>query len=266
MDQQKMMNVFRLLCLEAGDIIMKIYESNNFGIDLKSDNSPVTLADRAADEHISNGIRNEFGDIQLITEEQTLTHCKASDSFIIVDPLDGTKEFINRNGDFTINIAYVENGVPILGVVYAPAKKRLFYTDIKGGSVEEEPPYNFLKPGKVRKLNLRVPDNNKLTMVASKSHRNNDTNKYISQYKVSKLKGAGSSLKFCLLAAGEADIYPRLGRTMEWDTAAGHAVLRNAGGHVVKFEDHQPLIYGKPSYENPFFIAYIPGVKLKGSK
>jgi 3'-phosphoadenosine 5'-phosphosulfate (PAPS) 3'-phosphatase len=189
MDQQKMMNVFRLLCLEAGDIIMKIYESNNFGIDLKSDNSPVTLADRAADEHISNGIRNEFGHIQLITEEQTLTHCKASDSFIIVDPLDGTK-----------------------------------------------------------------------------SHRNNDTNNYISQYKVSKLKGAGSSLKFCLLAAGEADIYPRLGRTMEWDTAAGHAVLRNAGGHVVKFGDHQPLIYGKPSYENPFFIAYIPGVKLKGSK
>ena len=266
MDQQKMMNVFRLLCLEAGDIIMKIYESNHFGIDIKSDNSPVTLADRAADEHISNGIRNEFGDIQLITEEQTLTHCKASDSFIIVDPLDGTKEFINRNGDFTINIAYVENGVPILGVVYAPAKKRLFYTDIKGGSVEEEPPYNFLKLGKVKKLNLRVPDNNKLTMVASKSHRNNDTNNYISQYKVSKLKGAGSSLKFCLLAAGEADIYPRLGRTMEWDTAAGHAVLRNAGGHVVKFGDHQPLIYGKPSYENPFFIAYIPGVKLKGSK
>ena len=266
MDQQKMMNVFRLLCLEAGDIIMKIYESNNFGIDLKSDNSPVTLADRAADEHISNGIRNEFGHIQLITEEQTLTHCKASDSFIIVDPLDGTKEFINRNGDFTINIAYVENGVPILGVVYAPAKKRLFYTDIKGGSVEEEPPYNFLKPGKVRQLNLRVPDNNKLTMVASKSHRNNDTNNYISQYKVSKLKGAGSSLKFCLLAAGEADIYPRLGRTMEWDTAAGHAVLSNAGGHVVKFGDHQPLIYAKPSYENPFFIAYIPGVKLKGSK
>lgn len=126
-----MINTFRLLCLEAGEIIMKIYESNHYGIDLKSDNSPVTLADRAADEHISNGIRTEFGDIQLVTEEQTLTHGKASDSFIIVDPLDGTKEFINRNGDFTINIAYVENGGPSFRSSICTCKEKTFLYQYK---------------------------------------------------------------------------------------------------------------------------------------
>ena len=117
--------------------------------------------------------------------------------------------------------------------------------------------------GEIKLLKPRVPDNDNLIMVASKSHQNQETKDYISKYNISTLKGAGSSLKFCLLASGEADIYPRLGRTMEWDTAAGQAILNSAGGKVVKFKDHSAMLYGKTSYENPFFVAYVPGVKLR---
>jgi 3'(2'), 5'-bisphosphate nucleotidase len=180
-----------------------------------------------------------------------------------VDPLDGTKEFIKRRGDFTVNIALVEAGVPVRGVVYAPARDRLFYTDASGASVEEVAPFDKDKPGKTNAITVKAPDNDALIVVASKSHRDQATDDYINKYKVADMTGAGSSLKFCLVATGEADIYPRLGRTMEWDTAAGDAVLRGAGGMVIRFDDHTPFTYGKPIYENPFFIAYAPGVDLK---
>jgi 3'(2'), 5'-bisphosphate nucleotidase len=201
--------------------------------------------------------------VPLVTEEQAATHGMLHGDFLIVDPLDGTKEFVQRRGDFTVNIAYVRGGVPIRGVVYAPAKERLFYTNAVGDSVEEDGTHDATRVGLSMPIRVAEPDNAALRVVASKSHRDAATDAYIGKYVVGDFKSAGSSLKFCLVATGEADLYPRLGRTMEWDTAAGQAVLLGAGGHVVRFDDHSPLAYGKPGYENPFFIAFAPGVELR---
>lgn len=253
----------RTLALEAGARIMEIYESPDFAVRTKADASPVTDADEAADALISAGLRAAFPDIALVTEEQAATHAQTLSTFLIVDPLDGTKEFVNRRGDFTVNIAYVQDGVPLRGVVYAPARGRLFYTTADGRSVEETGPFGP-EPGTLHPIGVNAtPDNRALRVVASKSHRDQTTDQYIAQYAVADMASAGSSLKFCLVATGEADLYPRLGRTMEWDTAAGDAVLRGAGGEVVRLDDHQPLRYGKPGFENPYFIAYAPGVLLK---
>jgi len=262
MDFDHMTSVFRTLALQAGAKIMEIYERDDFGVESKSDNSPVTDADKAADTLISAGLRAEYPDILLITEEQADSHGIPGTTFIIVDPLDGTKEFIKRRGEFTVNIAYVENGVPTRGVVYAPAINRLFYTDAQGRSIEEKGPFDPAVSGLVSPIKVSTPDNDALIVVASKSHRDQATDDYIAKYSTRDSKSAGSSLKFCLVATGEADLYPRLGRTMEWDTAAGHAVLSGAGGKVVRFDDHTPLMYGKEGNDNPFFIACAPGVEL----
>ncbi|MCY4180786.1 MAG: 3'(2'),5'-bisphosphate nucleotidase CysQ [Litoreibacter sp.] len=263
MDYQEIATVFRKLAIEAGDIIMEIYNSDDFEVKSKSDNSPVTEADEAADAHIAAGLAKAFPNILVVTEEQAASHAESADTFIIVDPLDGTKEFVKRRGDFTVNIALVEAGVPVRGVVYAPAKERLFITDASGASFEEAGPFDPEKQGLTKPISVKTPDNDALIVVASKSHRDQATDDYINKYNVADMTGAGSSLKFCLVATGEADLYPRLGRTMEWDTAAGDAVLRGAGGSVVRFDDHSVFTYGKPIYENPFFIAYAPGVELK---
>ncbi|GAA6191377.1 3'(2'),5'-bisphosphate nucleotidase CysQ [Phaeobacter sp. NW0010-22] len=255
--------VIRTLALEAGDKIMEIYDSADFGVKVKSDNSPVTAADEAADALISDGLRAAFPDVMLVTEEQAESHSTTGDTFLIVDPLDGTKEFIHRRGDFTVNIALVENGVPTRGVVYAPAKNRMFYTQADGQSVEETGALDKNTVGEITPISVSDADNAALLVVASKSHRDQATDDYINKYNVKDSKSAGSSLKFCLIATGEADLYPRVGRTMEWDTAAGHAVLTGAGGQVVRFDDHSPLKYGKDGYANPFFIALAPGVDLK---
>lgn len=263
MELAALISVFRHLALEAGDRILEIYESPDFEVKAKSDASPVTEADEAADALISAGLRAAFPDVPLITEEQADSHAQTARTFLIVDPLDGTKEFVQRRGDFTVNIAYVENGVPLRGVVYAPAKKRLFYTLADGTAVEEMGPFDKTAIGATRPIRVSTPDNTALMVVASKSHRDQATDDYISKYSVRDSKSAGSSLKFCLVATGEADLYPRLGRTMEWDTAAGDAVLRGAGGQVVRFDTQEPLTYGKPGWDNPFFIAYAPGVELR---
>ena len=255
--------VIRRLALEAGDRIMQVYNGPDFAVKSKSDTSPVTEADEAADAIISAGLRAAFPDVVLITEEQADSHALTASTFLIVDPLDGTKEFVQRRGDFTVNIAYVENGVPLRGVVYAPAQGRLFYTQADGTTVEESSDFAKDAVGPVKALAVSKPDNAALMVVASKSHRDAATDEYIGKYGVKDMKSAGSSLKFCLVATGEADLYPRLGRTMEWDTAAGDAVLRGAGGHVVRFDDHTPLAYGKQGWDNPFFIAYAPGVILQ---
>lgn len=263
MNFAKLTQVMRELALEAGDKIMEIYNGDDFEVRSKDDASPVTVADEAADAIISAGLRAAFPDIALVTEEQSASHTQKVDTFLIVDPLDGTKEFIKRRGDFTVNIAYVKDGVPIRGIVYAPAKQRLFYTDAEGVAVEETGAFAKDQPGPTTPIKVSAPDNEALLIVASKSHRDQATDDYIAKYNAADMKSAGSSLKFCLVATGEADLYPRLGRTMEWDTAAGHAVLKGAGGDVVRFDDHTPLGYGKPIFENPFFIAYAPGVVLK---
>lgn len=262
MDHATLTREMRRLALEAGRAIMAVYARPDFAIAAKSDASPVTEADLAADAIISAGLREIFPDIPLVTEEQAATHGQSLSTFLIVDPLDGTKEFVQRRGDFTVNIAYVENGLPRRGVVYAPAKGRLFYTLPDGQSVEEQGPDFGPEPGLVTPLRVSTPDNDALMVVASKSHRDQATDDYIARYRVKDMTSAGSSLKFCLVACGEADLYPRLGRTMEWDTAAGDAVLRGAGGMMVDFDSHAPFAYGKDGFANGFFIAYAPGTQL----
>jgi len=261
MNYENVTTIFRQLALEAGAAIMEIYGEDDFDVRSKADESPVTAADEAADALISAGLRAAFPDMALVTEEQADTHGQSVSTFIIVDPLDGTKEFVQRRGEFTVNIALVEDGVPTRGVVYAPAVGRLFYTDASGQAVEETGAF-AKEAGPVVPMNVSSPTG-ALRIVASKSHRDAATDDYIAKYEVGELVAAGSSLKFCLVAAGEADLYPRLGRTMEWDTAAGDAVLRGAGGTVVRFDDHTPLAYGKAGFENPFFIAAPSALKLE---
>lgn len=265
MDYEQLVTVMRRLSIEAGDKIMEIYGADDFEVKTKSDESPVTIADEAADKIISDGLRAAFPDVMLVTEEQSATHSASGDTFLIVDPLDGTKEFINRRGDFTVNIALVEGGLPTRGVVYAPARSRMFFTLADGSAVEETGDFPKDSMGPVQPISVSTPDNAALMVVASKSHRDQATDDYIAKYNVRDMKSAGSSLKFCLIATGEADLYPRVGRTMEWDTAAGHAVLTGAGGAVVRFDDLTPLTYGKADFANPFFIAHAPGVDLKAS-
>lgn len=261
--QQSFETVFRRLAIEAGAAIMQIYGEGDIGLETKADDSPVTRADIAADRIIHAGLVAAFPDIQIVTEERASSHGgERARRFILVDPLDGTKEFVKRGGDFTVNVALIEDGAPVAGVVYAPAKGRLFQTLDAGGAVEETGDFGEA-PGARRAIRVSTPDNDALTVVASASHRDKATDDYIGRYKVADFRAAGSSLKFCLVAAGEADLYPRLGRTMEWDTAAGHAVLKAAGGFVVRADAPETaLAYGKPGDDNPHFIAFAAGVRL----
>ena len=263
MNYTKICEIFRSLALTSGEVIMDVYNSSTFEVLLKTDDSPVTIADKKADEVISQGLKEYFPEIPVVTEEQVKSHDLNASVFFIVDPLDGTKEFIKRRGDFTVNIALVVDGKPIRGIVYAPARQRLFYTDENGEAVEEMACFSVSKPGLIKRIKTAFSDNTALKIVASKSHRDEKTDNYISKYRCKELVSAGSSLKFCLIAAGEADLYPRFGPTMEWDTAAGHAVLSAAGGSVLQVEDKQPLKYGKQNYKNPFFIASSKNVMLK---
>ena len=263
MNYTKICEIFRSLALTSGEVIMDVYNSSSFEVLLKSDDSPVTIADKKADEVISKGLKKYFPEVPIVTEEQVKTHDLSAPVFFIVDPLDGTKEFIKRKGDFTVNIALVSNGEPIRGIVYAPARQRLFYTDENGEAVEEMAYFSVSKIGLVKKIKTAFSDNTALKVVASKSHRDEKTDEYISKYRCKELISAGSSLKFCLIASGEADLYPRFGPTMEWDTAAGHAILSAAGGTVLQAKDKQPLKYGKPYYRNPFFIASSKKVILR---
>ncbi len=252
----------RRLAIQGGEAIMKVYRRDDLVVREKRDSSPVTVADEAADRLIAAGLEAGFPALPLVTEEQSATHNLSARTFLIVDPLDGTKEFVRRRGDFTVNIALVEDGCPTLGVVHAPAKRRLFLTLPEGGAIEETGDLDADRPGCMRPIRVSEPDNAALRVVASKSHRDQATDDYIAKYQVADLLSAGSSLKFCLVATGEADFYPRLGPTMEWDTAAGHAVLAAAGGKVIGKATHEPLAYGKPSFRNPFFLAHSPGVAL----
>jgi len=177
--------------------------------------------------------------------------------FALVDPLDGTKEFINRNGEFTVNIAIIEHGRPVMGVVYAPALDRLFVAEAHNSAWQGSAAPGGAVPTGRTPLRIRKAPNEGLTAVASKSHRTPETDTFLEKFRIAGLTGAGSSLKFCLIAAGEADLYPRMGRTMEWDTAAGQAVAEAAGARVLT-EEGAPLLYGKRErgYDNPHFIVY----------
>lgn len=243
------------LSVLAGSEILAIY-ATDFSAKAKGDLTPVTEADEAAEKIILAGLQKIDASIPVISEEAASAGVipEVSTRFFLVDPLDGTKEFISKNGEFTVNIALVENGAPVAGVVYAPALKRIFWGE-KGvgaahGKIEGDIATGW------QQLGVRgVPEEGAI-VVASRSHRDQATEDYLKKVKVKALCSAGSSLKFCLVAAAEADLYPRFGRTMEWDTAAGHAVLAAAGGKVVTV-DGPALTYGKRQrgYDNPGFIA-----------
>ncbi len=235
------------IALEAGRAIMAVYETD-FATRSKGDASPVTDADEAAEKIILEKLNSAFP----VVAEESAAAGKipqiGTGPFWLVDPLDGTREFIGRNGEFTVNIALVEGRYPTLGVVHAPALGVTYWAEGPGRA--------FMRKGigPAEAIRARRPAADGLTVVASRSHRDARTDAYLAGITVKDLRSAGSSLKFCLLAEGVADHYPRLGRTMEWDTAAGQAVLCGAGGRVVTL-DGSPLAYGKAGFENPDFIA-----------
>jgi 3'(2'), 5'-bisphosphate nucleotidase len=252
----QLLEVMVAAAIEAGRAACAIYRGE-FEVQTKLDQSPVTAADHAAEAIILRRLAEAEPAVAIVAEEEVAAGRvpRIGTSFFLVDPLDGTKEFVQRLGDFTVNIALVRDGVPQLGVVYAPAKGRLFAGDARAGRAfrsEQSPDEDALAPRTA--MHVRPPPADGLRVVASRSHRTPETDAYLSHLKVSKLVSVGSSLKFCLIAAGEADLYPRLGPTMEWDTAAGHAVLAAAGGTVINI-DAAPLRYGKADFRNPSFIA-----------
>ncbi|KCZ50962.1 hypothetical protein HY29_06320 [Hyphomonas beringensis] len=246
------------IALDAGRLIMDVYESD-FSVDRKDDASPVTEADQRAETLILKGLAEAEPDLPVVAEE-SFSDGKVPEHghrFALVDPLDGTKEFVNKNGEFTVNIAIIEHGRPVMGVVYAPAKDRLFVAESHNSAWQASAAPGAEVPTERTSLKIRPAPAEGVTAVASKSHRSAETDEWLGKHNVADIKGAGSSLKFCLIAAGEADLYPRMGRTMEWDTAAGHAVVEAAGGRVLT-EDNTPLLYGKKErgYDNPHFIVY----------
>jgi 3'(2'), 5'-bisphosphate nucleotidase len=246
------------IALDAGKLIMDIYESD-FAVEQKGDASPVTAADQKAETLILAALAKADPTLMVIAEEEASEGRvpEHGHRFALVDPLDGTREFVSRNGEFTVNIAVIEHGRPVMGVVYAPAKNRLFVAESHNSGWQAEAAPGADVPTERRPLRIRPCPEAGVTAIASKSHRTPETDLWLDKHKVNETLGAGSSLKFCLIAAGEADLYPRMGRTMEWDTAAGHAVVEAAGGRVLT-EDGTPLLYGKRErgYDNPHFIVY----------
>lgn len=237
------------IAYEAGKVIMEIY-AQDIQVEIKSDASPVTQADEKAEQVIISALKHAYPDIPIVSEEAAAAgHIPDTGAmFWLVDPLDGTKEFIQRNGEFTVNIALIENGSPILGVVYAPALGRM-YT-----GAQEVGAWLHVQ-GERQHIGCRSIPSDGVDVVASRSHGDAQAlDAFLAGRLVRSLKSAGSSLKICLVAEGQADVYPRLGRTMEWDIAAGHAVLRAAGGQIHAL-DGQVLQYGKPGLSNPHFYA-----------
>jgi 3'(2'), 5'-bisphosphate nucleotidase len=240
----------RELAERAGTAILEVYGRDDPGARRKADHTPVTEADLRAEAVILRGLVDITPDIPVVAEESvaagrvpTLT----GRPFWLVDPLDGTKEFLSRNGEFTVNIALVEDGTPVLGVVHAPVLG-LTYVGAPGGALR-------YADGEVAPLAVVPAPSAGFRALVSRSHLDQRTQEWLAGISVSSFVAAGSSLKFCRIAEGAADVYPRFGRTMEWDTAAGHAVLVAAGG-AVRQATGEPLSYGKPDFANPPFVAY----------
>jgi 3'(2'), 5'-bisphosphate nucleotidase len=249
MNRAELLERIIVIARTAGEAILEVY-STEFRVRGKTDASPVTEADEKAEAIIQAGLKRSSPGIPIVSEEAASAgrFAKAAPRFWLVDPMDGTKEFIGRNGEFTVNIALIEHRRPVLGVVFAPALDRLYAgAEGMGAFVEHN--------GARSSIHCRACPEAGLTVIASRSH--NDAaalHAFLTNRSVASIGNAGSSLKLCLVAAGEADLYPRLGRTMEWDIAAGHAVVNAAGGRVTSLEGAD-LEYGKPAFENPHFVV-----------
>lgn len=236
------------IAVNAGLEIMKVYNVGDFETVSKRDNSPLTIADRKSHTMIKNSLMSLYPEIPVISEEDSFIDYdqrKNWNQFWLVDPLDGTKEFISRNGEFTVNIALIESNIPVAGVIYVPVKNELYYADHKGTFRLHE---NKLTA-------LRVSEReNEITVVKSRSHSNEDEDFFYTRFNVRHTISAGSSLKFCLVAEGKASIYYRSGPTWEWDTAAGHALVKYAGGHMRDMQ-RGTFTYNKESLLNNAFCA-----------
>jgi 3'(2'), 5'-bisphosphate nucleotidase len=268
--------------LSAGEEILRYYDTD-FSVERKSDGSPLTLADRASHKIIMNSLSGRYPSIPLLSEEgREIPFEERSrwETFWLVDPLDGTKEFIKKNGEFTVNIALIQNGMPILGIIYIPVRG-IFYYAVKGSGayrfrwsevieslVDAEDSLMIGGPvddlfREVAAVSERLPIekivSRPFTIIGSRSHATEELDDFVERMKAShgrvEFLSAGSSLKFCLIAEGKADIYPRYGPTMEWDTAAGQIIVEEAGGEVVEINTGRPLRYNKENLLNPWFIV-----------
>jgi 3'(2'), 5'-bisphosphate nucleotidase len=264
--------------IAAGKSINEVYHSEDFAVEYKSDKSPLTLADQKSHEIIMN-VLTEF-DIPILSEEgQDTPYAQRKDweRFWVIDPLDGTKEFIKRNGEFTVNIALIENSRPVLGIIFVPDRNTLYFAGQDFGAYKlEDGPFNEMLEAEAASkeevrdfldqiigLSTRLPvmdqQRASLTIVGSRSHKTAELEAYVAEKRNAfgdvEFISAGSSLKICLVAEGKADLYPRLGPTMEWDTAAGQAIAENAGASVYQYDTAKPLIYNKADLHNPWFIV-----------
>jgi 3'(2'),5'-bisphosphate nucleotidase len=272
-DQVSLLNQ---LAISAGEEILKIY-AEPFEVENKIDGSPVTKADAAAEKIILAGLAEHFADIPVVAEESVEAGNlpDVSDRYFLVDPLDGTKEFLKKNGEFTVNIALIEAGEPVFGVVSAPALGEIYW----GGHLEKDGTRRNaafkgrIEAGRVsgiEPVSVRTPPAQGLSVLASRSHMSDETAAFIGRFKVAEQLSVGSSLKLCWVAAGAADLYPRLAPTMQWDIAAGDAVVRAAGGAVVLAETGEDFVYRVPDnatkddLRNPHFLAVSSKALLQG--
>jgi 3'(2'),5'-bisphosphate nucleotidase len=254
-DRNELLRGLADAAVAAGAAIMAIYDSD-FAVEMKQDASPVTAADAAGEAVILEALAKLAPDIPVVAEvEAAAGRIPDTDGrFFLVDPLDGTKEFISRNGDFTVNIALIEDHAPSLGVVFAPVEGRLYLGDVRTGEAWSAAVDPLGAIGAWEPLAIRKAPAGGLAAVASRSHNSPATEAYLDQFDIASRVSRGSSLKICMVARGEADLYPRLAPTMEWDIAAGDAVLRAAGG-TLSAPDGSPMAYGKPRFFNPGFVA-----------
>ncbi len=236
---------------QAGEKIMEIY-GDAFDVETKQDNSPLTEADLAAHNHIVNSLEN-IASYPILSEESTETPFAVRSkwqTYWLVDPLDGTKEFIKRNGDFTVNIALIHKHEPVLGVVYVPVTKQLYF------AVEGEGAYKQASDHAAKKISVKKNFSDNLVVVGSRSHITEELKRYLNKLPPHELIAIGSSLKLCLVAEGLADLYPRIGLTSEWDTAAAQCVVEQAGGKVVDLKGNRLLYNSKKSLLNPYFLVF----------
>jgi 3'(2'), 5'-bisphosphate nucleotidase len=255
---QELLKIARDAAIKAGIAILKVYQSDNFGIDTKADNSPLTLADKNAHEVILQYLKPT--NLPVLSEEGNFVPYEDRKKWLwywLVDPLDGTKEFLKRNGEFTVNIALMHVTIPVGGVVYAPDKDLLFYGSTETGVykiMKDEDEQLLHSSGKTALAPLLLKP--KIRVIASRSHLTPETIEFTNQFKGVDFVSMGSSLKMLLLAENKADIYPRFAPTMEWDTAAAHALLRALGKGIYQTDLRSELIYNKPDLLNPSFIAF----------
>lgn len=250
------------VAIKAGKEIMKIYRTD-FEVEYKEDESPLTIADQSSHEIIKEALKKNFPEIPILSEEGShlsYEERKEWKEFWLVDPIDGTKEFIKKNDEFTVNIALIREGKPVLGVVYAPALDNLYVADEEQGAYKVTGVLSSDDfQANTTKLPLEESSDKLARVVASRSHMSEETEAFINQLKESygevETISAGSSLKLCLVAEGKADYYPRYAPTMEWDTGAGQAIVELSGGKVVIANENQPLTYNKEDLRNPWFLA-----------